>query len=75
MLTLFLLVAIPVEWVLNSRLAPEHEDDFVNLFGKGITMWRCIIWIFIGFFAGKFAIKRLILHTRPPERAMAKRKK
>ncbi len=33
----------------------------------GIRLWVVVITLFLMFFAGKYAIKRLILHPKPPE--------
>jgi DNA-directed RNA polymerase subunit RPC12/RpoP len=51
-------------------------DDFVNADDSwylavwcsgGIKFWVVLISLFIVFFTGKFAVKRLILHPKPPE--------
>jgi membrane-associated PAP2 superfamily phosphatase len=34
---------------------------------KGVMMWLVLITLFIMYPAGKFAVKRLILHFHPPE--------
>jgi len=75
LVTLSILVGIPLDFVLRSQLEAEHAEDTINIYGLGVTIWRSVLWAFIGFLCGKFAVKRLILHTRPPERKMQTRKK
>jgi hypothetical protein len=63
-------------WINRAdRYAAYDPDAWFNPFGLGLAIWHSVIGIFIAFAAGRFAIKRLILHPRPPEREMAKRKK
>jgi hypothetical protein len=52
------------------RDATEGWESWV--FGKALAIWETIIYIFIGFFTGKFAIKRLIFNYRPPEKEKVK---
>jgi hypothetical protein len=75
LVALAMLVGIPIDFVLRSRLEAEHTEDTINIYGLGVTIWRSVIALFIAFFTGKFAVKRLILHTRPPERKMQTKKK
>jgi hypothetical protein len=43
-------------------------DEWYDFLGsKGCSMWLCIGSLFGMFYAGRFAIKRLILHPHPPE--------
>ncbi len=62
-------------WIHRAEKEAAYADMAVNPFGLGIVIWRSVLWLFIGFFAGRFAIKRLILHPRPPEKEMPKKKK
>jgi DNA-directed RNA polymerase subunit RPC12/RpoP len=76
LLTLSLIGGIVVYWAVFPKLAAEHDSDWWNpiVFGLPARIWDSVISLFVGFFTGKFAIKRLILHTRPPEREMQKKK-
>jgi predicted Zn finger-like uncharacterized protein len=68
--------AIVVYWTVFPRIAEENDNEWWSFFfGLAFRLWNTIISLFIGFFAAKFAVKRLILHPRPPERKMASRKK
>jgi DNA-directed RNA polymerase subunit RPC12/RpoP len=68
---------IVVIWTVFPRLDVEHDAEWWNpvVFGLPGRIWNTVITLFIGFLCGRFAVKRLIFHTRPPERAMQSKKK
>jgi predicted Zn finger-like uncharacterized protein len=56
------------------RYLPDAiKDQWYGFLGwGGFQLWNVIISLFMMFFAGRFAIKRLILHPRPPEKIKEK---
>jgi DNA-directed RNA polymerase subunit RPC12/RpoP len=65
---LAVLFLIIFDVVYCVAIQPLKDDWVTGLFGaKGTKMWVCIGSIFFMFLAGKFAVKRLILHPIPPE--------
>jgi DNA-directed RNA polymerase subunit RPC12/RpoP len=74
LLVLLALSIITEGFLFRAEKEAAWEGAFVNPYMLGIVIWRAVLWLFIGFFAGRFAIKRLILHRRPPEREMVKKK-
>jgi DNA-directed RNA polymerase subunit RPC12/RpoP len=73
---LLLAVLIIVDgFLFRAEKEAAWEEATVNPYRLGLVIWRAVFWAFIGFFAARFAVKRLILHTRPTERKMATRKK
>ncbi|HWG41626.1 MAG TPA: hypothetical protein VN688_02490 [Gemmataceae bacterium] len=48
-------------------MVDEKEFFWGILAHKGIKFWVVLISLFILFFTGKFALKRLIIHYAPPE--------
>jgi hypothetical protein len=50
-------------------------DATLNPYGLGAAIWSSVISLFIIFLAGRFAVKRLILHPHPPERELKAKKK
>jgi len=62
-----------------DELLDQHRDDrrealgddaapwFGMFFTPAIELWMAIAFAGAGFFAAKFAVKRLILHPNPPE--------
>jgi DNA-directed RNA polymerase subunit RPC12/RpoP len=70
------LASIALYWTWFPKMEAENDSEWWSIgFGLASRIWNTIISLFIIFFAGKFAIKRLILNARPPERKMATRKK
>jgi len=47
------------------EFALDWDDD--NAFHRGVRIWVPVICAFPGYFATAFAVKRLLLHPRPPE--------
>jgi hypothetical protein len=76
-LVVLLALAIITEGFLfrAEKEAAWGEDKWVNPYSLGLVIWRAVFWLFVGFFCARFAIKRLILNPRPPERQMQTRKK
>jgi hypothetical protein len=50
-------------------------DPTINPYSQGVALWESVISLGIAFFAARFAVKRLILHPRPPEKEMKATKK
>jgi DNA-directed RNA polymerase subunit RPC12/RpoP len=66
---LSMIAGIVIFWTLFPRIAAENDDSWWSVFfALPGRIWNTVIALFIGFFTGKFAIKRLILHPTPPER-------
>jgi DNA-directed RNA polymerase subunit RPC12/RpoP len=74
--TLLLIAGIVIMWTLFPRWYAQNSDPWwsfaIDLPGR---IWGSVISLFIGFWFCRFAIKRLILHTRPTERAMKEKKR
>lgn len=65
---LALIGVIVVFWALFPRIEVENDAEWWSIFfGLWARLWGSVICLFIGFFLGKFAVKRLILHPTPPE--------
>jgi DNA-directed RNA polymerase subunit RPC12/RpoP len=75
LVVLFCLFVILNSWIGREEKEAAYSEWAVNPFGLGICIWRTVIFLFIGFFAGRFAVKRLILNPRPVERRMVARQK
>jgi DNA-directed RNA polymerase subunit RPC12/RpoP len=45
----------------------EKEEWYGFIASLGIKLWLVVMSLFIMFFCGKFAVKRLIFNNRPPE--------
>jgi DNA-directed RNA polymerase subunit RPC12/RpoP len=72
---LILLGGIVVFWTVFPKIAAENESEWWSfIVGLPGRIWNSVISLFIGFFCGKFAVKRLILHPHPPERQMKSKK-
>lgn len=59
--------------VLFFTVFRKFEDDFKDdwwsiFFGLWARLWGSVICLFIAFFLGRFAVKRLIMHPTAPER-------
>jgi hypothetical protein len=52
-------------WLQNVKF---KDDWYGDVFGFWAQIWGTVICLFLMFFAGRFAIKRLIMHPRPPEK-------
>jgi hypothetical protein len=55
----------------HGRFAAAGSDAlpfFSYMFHPGIETWIVVMYLFFGFFAARFAIRRLILHPTPPEK-------
>jgi hypothetical protein len=56
----------------RGRMAAVGEDSLswylVFWFHPGIEIWIAVMFLFAGFIMTRFAIRRLILHPRPPEK-------
>jgi hypothetical protein len=64
-----LLACIILLWVFFPKLQKDFESDWYgDVFGLWARIWGSVICLFMIFFATRFAIKRLILHPRPPEK-------
>jgi len=64
-----LLTCIVLLWTLFPWLEAKFENDwFGGFFGLWARIWGSVICLFMIFFSTRFAIKRLILHPRPPEK-------
>lgn len=76
LVVLLQIVGIVLYWAWFPKMEAENDAEWWSVgFGLASRIWNTIFSLFIAFFAGKFAVKRLILHPRPAERKMAKRKK
>ncbi len=55
-------------------IGPAWKDDnFLDFLNSGsIKTWQAIASLFVCFFAGKFAVTRLILNPTPPEKEVDK---
>jgi DNA-directed RNA polymerase subunit RPC12/RpoP len=62
-------------FLFRAEKEAAWEEATLNPYRLGLVIWRAVFWLFIGFFAARFAVKRLILHPRPAERRMAVKKK
>jgi DNA-directed RNA polymerase subunit RPC12/RpoP len=61
--------AIVVFWTLFRKLEKDYDNDWWSIFfGLWARIWGTVICLFIGFFLGKFAVKRLILNPTAPEK-------
>lgn len=70
---LLMIGAIVVFWTLFPKLAADYDNDWWSIFfGLWARLWGTVICLFIGFFLGKFAVKRLILNPTPPEKEKVK---
>jgi hypothetical protein len=55
----------------HGRFAASGSESlpfFSYVFHPGIEPWILVMYLFFGFFATRFAIRRLILHPTPPEK-------
>ncbi len=53
---------------IDDLVGPVEKEFFWGILSHGgIKLWVVIMSLFVTYFAGKFAIKRLILHPKPPE--------
>ena len=55
------------------RLAwiPEDPTDRLTInFVNGVTLWQCLLSVWLMYLSGKFAIKRLIFDNKPPEQEL-----
>lgn len=63
------LIGFIVFLVLGLKDLVEANKDAWWVFGlKAMQVWGTVFALFAMFFAGKFAIRRLIFHPKPPER-------
>jgi hypothetical protein len=51
-----------------AAVGSESTPWFAFIFHPGIEIWIAVMFLFFGFLATRFAIRRLILHPRPPEK-------
>ncbi len=66
---LSLIASIVVYWTVFPNIAAENDAEWWSVFfALPGRLWDTVISLFIGFFVGRFAVKRLILHPRPTER-------
>ncbi len=66
-ITILGLIGLDVWYCLCMKDIMKDSEWFEWLGGKMCCMWLCIASLFGMFYAGRFAIKRLILHPHPPE--------
>jgi hypothetical protein len=66
-IAIILLIVFDVIYCIKA--SEWFKDTWAEGFGDhlGIKMWLVICCIFASWYAGKFAVKRLILHPTPPE--------
>jgi DNA-directed RNA polymerase subunit M/transcription elongation factor TFIIS len=56
-------------WWYCTFMPDLVKDQWYEFLGHGgIRLWEVIMSIAIGFFLGKFAFKRIVLHFHPPEK-------
>ncbi len=55
-------------YVWLGEIAEANKDAWWNFGIKASQVWGTVFSLFALFFAGKFAIKRLIFHPTPPEK-------
>jgi hypothetical protein len=74
---LILLGAIVVFWTVFPGIESENKEEWWSfMVGLPGRIWFSVICLFIGFFLGLFAVKRLILnYTRPEVEKYDKRKR
>jgi ribosomal protein S27E len=61
------LIGLDIWYCLCMKEVMAGSDYFEWLGGQACCMWTCIASLFGMFHAGRFAVKRLILHPKPPE--------
>jgi DNA-directed RNA polymerase subunit RPC12/RpoP len=65
---LTLIGIIVVFWLLFPRIEKDNDAEWWSIFfGLWARLWGTVICLFIAFFLGKFAVKRLILNSTAPE--------
>jgi DNA-directed RNA polymerase subunit RPC12/RpoP len=65
-ITIIILIALDIWYAMQIK--GLVKDAWYEFIGSGAcTLWFIIISLFGMFFAGRFAVKRLILHPMPPE--------
>jgi uncharacterized CHY-type Zn-finger protein len=53
---------------IDDVISWENDSFFLGMWTiKGIKLWVVITSLFLIWFAGKFAVRRLIFHPKPPE--------
>jgi hypothetical protein len=69
-LVLLCIAGMTYAWVkFDDHYAANKEEWWVGVaFGMFAKIYSTVIQLFIVYFAGRFAIKRLILHPTPPEK-------
>jgi hypothetical protein len=61
-------IFMTVYWLLwDPMAAPEKPDRWQINCCNCCALWWCILWIWIMWKTGRFAIKRLIFNNKPPE--------
>ncbi len=66
---LLMIGAIVTTWIVFPRLEKDGSEAWWTVFfSLAFRLWESIIYLFVAFFTGKFAIKRLIFHPTPPEK-------
>jgi hypothetical protein len=61
--------AIVFMWVKFDDLSKAYDAEWYGgFFGLWAKLWGSVIACFVIFFSGRFAFKRLVLHTWPPEK-------
>lgn len=67
--SLTMITFIVLTWVLFPRLERENSEVWWSfVFGLAFRIWESVVYLFIGFFTTKFAIKRLVFDHTPPEK-------
>jgi hypothetical protein len=69
-LAVFSLIGFNVWYLLkiNDVVSWENDPFYLGVWTiSGIKLWVVIMSLFLIWLAGKFAVKRLILHPKPPE--------
>jgi DNA-directed RNA polymerase subunit RPC12/RpoP len=68
---IFALIGFDLFICLGLKSAVQDQWYWFVAYG-GCQLWIVIITLFVMFFAARFTIKRLIFHTRPPEKIKKK---
>jgi hypothetical protein len=69
-LSVFILIGFNIWYLMKIDEVVSWENDsfFLGMWTiRGIKLWVVIMSLGLIWFAGKFAVKRLIFHPRPPE--------
>lgn len=70
---LIVITCIVLFWTLFPKLEKDNEAEWWSFFfALWARIWGTVLFCFIGFFCGLFAVKRLILNPTAPEKEKAK---